>query len=81
MSTIGERIREARKARGMTQRELGERSGIAEPTIRKYESGRLNPKIETLQKLAEALDTPVCALCCGGACAGDEKREEEKWTL
>lgn len=76
---INERIREARKARGMTQRELGERSGIAEPTVRKYEAGQLNPKIETLQKLASALEMPVCALCCGGACAGEEKREKVRW--
>ena len=32
--TIGAKIRELRKARGLTQKELGERAGIAEPTIR-----------------------------------------------
>ena len=52
----GELIRKYRKAAGLTQKELGERSGIAEPTIRKYESNRLRPKIETLQKIASALD-------------------------
>ena len=48
--TIGEQIRELRKERGLTQKELGERSGIAEPTIRRYELGKLNPKFETVQK-------------------------------
>lgn len=57
--TIGEQIRELRKERGLTQKELGERSGIAEPTIRRYELGKLNPKFETVQKIAKALGVPT----------------------
>ena len=53
--TTGELIRQKRKQAGLTQRELGERAGIAEPTIRKYESNRLNPKPATLKKIAAAL--------------------------
>ena len=53
--TTGELIRQARKLNGLTQKELGERAGIAEPTIRKYESNRLNPKPSTLKKIAAAL--------------------------
>ena len=57
--TIGEQIRERRKIAGLTQKELGERAGIAEPTIRRYELGKLNPKIETVAKIAKALDVPT----------------------
>ncbi len=57
--TIGERIRELRKEQGLTQKELGERAGIAEPTIRRYELGRLNPKFETVKKIAKALGVPA----------------------
>lgn len=60
--TIGEKIRAIRKERGFTQKELGERAGIAEPTIRRYELGKLNPKIETIQKIADALGTTVWEL-------------------
>ena len=49
--TVGERIRNARKNAGLTQKQLGEKCGIAEPTIRRYELGKLNPKYETLQKI------------------------------
>ena len=56
--TIGAKIRELRKARDLTQKELGERAGIAEPTIRRYELGKLNPKFETVQKIAKALNVP-----------------------
>ena len=53
--TVGEKIAEERKYSGMTQKELGEKTGIDPSTIRKYESGRLNPKIGTLRKIADAL--------------------------
>lgn len=54
--TIGERIREVRKSKNLTQKQLGELSGIAEPTIRRYELGKLNPKRETIAKIAKALE-------------------------
>lgn len=53
--TTGEKIRAARRTAGMTQKELGEKAGIAEPTIRRYELGKLNPKLETVKKIAAAL--------------------------
>ena len=53
--TVGERIRAARKAQGLPQKQLGEACGIAEPTIRRYELGKLNPKFTTLQKIGKAL--------------------------
>ena len=52
---IGKKIRELRLQRGMTQAELGKRCGIAETTIRRYELGGLNPKYETVCKIATAL--------------------------
>ena len=55
-------IRAARKAKNLTQKQLGELSGIAEPTIRRYELGKLNPKYETLQRIATALEIPVWQL-------------------
>lgn len=54
--TTGERIRNVRLSKEMTQRQLGELAGIAEPTIRRYELGKLNPKFKTIAKIASALD-------------------------
>ena len=53
---VGLQIREARKAKGMTQKELGEKLGVGEPTVTNYESGKQNLTIETLKKIADALD-------------------------
>lgn len=60
--TTGEKIRQVRKRRNLTQKQLGELAGIAEPTIRRYELGKLNPKFETLQKIASALDVYIADL-------------------
>lgn len=60
--TVGERIREARKKAGLTQEKLGNLAGIAGPTIRRYELGLLNPKLETLEKIAKALGVSVWGL-------------------
>ena len=43
-------IRRIRKKRGLTQKQLGELCGIDEANIRKYENGKQNPKIETIEK-------------------------------
>lgn len=53
--TTAEKIRAARKKAGFTQKQLGDLCGIAEPTIRKYELGKLNPKRGTLEKIAKPL--------------------------
>lgn len=53
--TTGELIRQARMSAGLTQKELGNRAGIAEPTIGRYELGKLNPKPATLKKIAAVL--------------------------
>lgn len=58
----GSRIKEIRTQKGLTQKELGRKCEIAESTIRRYELGSLNPKIETLQKIANALGVPVTEL-------------------
>lgn len=54
---IGQKIREARNAKGFTQEELGNLVGVQKSAIAKYESGRVvNIKRSTLQKIASALD-------------------------
>lgn len=59
---ISDRIRAVRKSKGLTQKRLGELCGIAEPTIRKYELGKLNPKYETIAKIAAALEISIVDL-------------------
>ena len=51
------RIREVRKQRKMTMKELGASVGVAESTISQYETGKRNPDHETILRLAESLGT------------------------
>lgn len=50
---------DARKASGLTQKELSERTGIAQADISKLENGNANPSIRTLQRLAAGLGMRV----------------------
>lgn len=72
----GDMIRKCRTEKGLTQKKLGELCGIADSNIRKYESGNQNPKIETLQKIADALDIPVNRLLAGKIISRDELKEK-----
>ncbi len=60
--SVAENIKRIRKKRGFTQKELGILCDINEANIRKYENNRQNPKIETLQKIANALEVNVTEL-------------------
>lgn len=53
--SIGSNIKDKRTQKGFTQKELGDRCGMADSAIRRYESDRGNPTIKTLQRIAEAL--------------------------
>lgn len=54
--SFSDRLRQARKRQGLTQEELGKKSGLSTYTIQRYEYGRLNPKKDTVAKLAAALN-------------------------
>ena len=47
---------DARKASGLTQKELSERTGIAQGDISRIENGNANPSMRTLQRLAAGMD-------------------------
>ncbi|MFE6099736.1 helix-turn-helix domain-containing protein [Streptomyces laurentii] len=62
-ANIGERLRDVRKRRGMTQRELADQSGLSLSLIRKLEQGeRDDTRLETARRLASALRVPTTAL-------------------
>lgn len=59
---IGIKIREFRKAKRMTQEQLAERVATNPSYIGKLERGEQNVKIQTLEKIAEALEVSTFAL-------------------
>lgn len=59
---VGVRIREARKAQKLTQAEVAQKAGIAINSLRLYEAGKRQPRLEQLRQIALALGTSVSEL-------------------
>lgn len=47
-------LRTARRRAGLSQRDLADRVGVAQPAIARIESGRVQPRVDTLDRLLEA---------------------------
>lgn len=53
--TTAEKIRQARKAAGLSQAQLAEKLGVTQNQISEYETGKRKPKLSTLLRIAEAM--------------------------
>ncbi|MEG8178082.1 helix-turn-helix domain-containing protein [Nocardia terpenica] len=62
MSAVGDRLKNARKLAGMTQRELADASGVSLSQVRKIEQGDYEPRLETLRAFAVAMNLRTSAL-------------------
>jgi transcriptional regulator with XRE-family HTH domain len=60
--SVGRRIHQLRSESRITQRELGEATGLAVSYLSRVENGRLTPTLPTLTKIAGALSVPLTAL-------------------
>jgi transcriptional regulator with XRE-family HTH domain len=59
---VGRNLRRARKAKGLTQEQLSERTGVAQQHLSELERGNGNPTVVTLYELAQVLDVTVVML-------------------
>lgn len=69
MTSIGRKIRDARKNAGMTQVELAKATNLSRSYIGDIEKDRYNPSVSTLQAIAKATNVPVETLLGGAASA------------
>lgn len=56
LKKLGQRIKDIRKEKGMPQIELAVELNYEKSNMSRLESGRINPRISTLHKVAKALD-------------------------
>ncbi|HQZ34194.1 MAG TPA: helix-turn-helix transcriptional regulator [Ilumatobacteraceae bacterium] len=56
---VGETVRDAREAAGLSQRELAARMGTSQAAVARLEAGGVGATLTTLQKVATALDLRV----------------------
>jgi transcriptional regulator with XRE-family HTH domain len=60
MVTVGQKIREIRVAKRLTQEQIEQRTGIKREYLSKIETGGLpNITIKTLKKITDALGVPL----------------------
>jgi predicted transcriptional regulator/DNA-binding XRE family transcriptional regulator len=62
LGVFGQRLRHARRAKGLTLAELGERVGRAPSVLSLIENGRREPKLSLIEALAAALSVPAAEL-------------------
>lgn len=60
--SFGARVRELRRAAGMTQEDLAERCGLFRTYMSRIETGKANPTLTMIHALAASLGVPVPAL-------------------
>jgi transcriptional regulator with XRE-family HTH domain len=63
---IGDRLRELREAKTFSQGEIEKRTGLLRCYISRVENGHTVPAIETLEKMARALEVPMYELFYDG---------------
>ena len=59
MENLGGRLRELRKQKGISQRELAARSGLTNGMISLMETNKVNPTVASLLKVLNAISVPV----------------------
>ena len=59
---FGQRLRHARRARGLTLADLGARVGRTPSVLSLIENGRREPRLSLVEQIANALDVPVTEL-------------------
>lgn len=64
---IGERLRDMRREKKLSQGDLEERTGLSRCYLSRIENGHTTPSIETLEKLASALGIPLYQLFYEGS--------------
>ena len=62
MSAVGENIKEKRKEKHLSQNQLAKKAGIAQATLSAIESSTKSPAVDTVEKLAAALECFVSEL-------------------
>jgi len=63
---IGDRLRELREEKKLSQGDIEKRTGLVRPYISRVENNHSVPNIETLEKLARALEVPLYQLFYDG---------------
>ena len=80
---IGNRLRESREAKELSQGDIEKRTGLLRCYISRVENNHTVPAVDTLEKLARALEIPIYQLFHVGAASSDVQNrmleDEDGW--
>lgn len=75
LQKIGAFLAALRKERGLTQEQLGERIGVTNKTISRWEKGNYLPPAEMLKELSELYGVSINEILCGACLDAQEYRD------
>lgn len=78
--SIGSNIRKLRMQKNLSQNDLAAALSVTRQTVSNYETGRSNPDLDMLERIAAALDTDLLCLLYGTP-HSPEKKASKKQTL
>jgi transcriptional regulator with XRE-family HTH domain len=90
MSSVGQKIRQLREQKGMSQGDIERSTGMLRAYISRVEHGHTIPSLESLERFAAALGIPLYQLFCytngpekhdGAAPLTEQEREDERFIL
>jgi len=80
---IAERLKALREQKNMSQGDIEKRTGLLRCYISRVENGHTVPAIETLEKMARAMEVPIYALFYDGeeppAALEKTKKNKSEW--
>lgn len=83
---LGERLRMIRKEKSLSQADIENRTGLLRCYVSRIENGHTVPSVDTLEKIAKALETPLYQLFYDGthpapvtAWQGSRNSKEDSW--
>jgi len=59
LKRIGQRVRQLRESKGLSVQTLADKAKMKRPNLSRIENGHHQPSLDTLEKIAEALEVPV----------------------
>ena len=71
--TIGSKVQIARKMLNYSQEKLGHKAGVTQQHLSRIENDKVRPTIETLQKLAKAMNVSITTLTYSEISVVEEK--------
>jgi len=81
MASVGKHIRRIRTERHMTQEQLAEKLFVTRQAVSAWETGKAQPDVETLERIATALEVNVTEVIYGIPQSPNLRRLKRRWAL